>query len=83
MNPKIKKVEQEIDKIKDKISTYQARLRELEKQKTDLENADIVALFRGENLSEGEFAAFVQSLRKKNSPVPTGQPIKEEMEIED
>jgi len=55
----------------------------LEKQKTDLENADIVALFRGENLSEGEFAAFVQSLRKKNSPVPTGQPIKEEMEIED
>ena len=46
MNPKIEKLEKEIDKTKNKIAEMQARLRDLEKQKTELENTDYVAIAR-------------------------------------
>ena len=44
MNPKIEKLEKEIDKTKTRIAEMQARLRDLEKQKTELENTDYVAI---------------------------------------
>ena len=47
MNGKIQKGEAEIEKVKAKISTQQARLRELEQQKTELENTEIVGMVRG------------------------------------
>lgn len=62
MNPKIQKVTGEIEKIKAKIAGQQARLRELERQKTELENAEIVAIFRKERLTENDFAAFVRQM---------------------
>lgn len=77
MNPKIEKVEAEIEKTKAKLATLQLRLRDLERQKTELENAEIVALFRSENLTEGEFAAFIRSMRSNPAPGP-GQFIKQE-----
>ena len=43
MNPRIKKIEQEIDKLKGKVASYQTRCRELEQQKRELENTEIVA----------------------------------------
>ena len=44
MNPKIEKLEKEIDKTKAKIAEMQGKLRKLEEQKTELENTDYVAV---------------------------------------
>jgi hypothetical protein len=62
-NPKIEKVKAEIEKTKAKISEHQAKLRVLERQKTDYENEQIVALVRGEKISDAELAALMESLR--------------------
>ena len=64
MNKKIEKVCAEIDKTKTKISEYNARLRELEKQKTELENTEIVELVRGVEASPAELAAFIKAFRE-------------------
>jgi anthranilate phosphoribosyltransferase len=65
MNPRIAKIKDEIEKIKEKLSRGQIRLRELEKQLTDLENADIVAAVRGVEIAPDELAAFVQMFKEK------------------
>lgn len=65
MNPKIAKIKDEMEKLKVKINRGQIRFRELEKQLTDLENADIVAAVRGVDIAPDELAAFVQMFREK------------------
>jgi hypothetical protein len=71
-NPKIEKVREQIAKTKDIIADYQAKLRELEKQKTDLENLAVIAMFRKEKLDEDEFSALLHSM-KKDEPEPAPQ----------
>ena len=66
MNAKIERVCAEIEKVKEKVAQQQARLRDLERQKTNLENAEIVALYRRENFSEDEFAALLRTQRGQN-----------------
>lgn len=66
MNGKINKVIAEIDKTKAKISEYNSRLRELEKQKTELENTEIVELVRGVEASPAELAAFIKAFREQS-----------------
>lgn len=81
MNTKITKVCAEIEKTKAKISEYNSRLRELEKQKTELENTEIVELVRGVEASPAELAAFIKAFREKSgTPVLLG---KEEPEHEE
>ena len=63
MNPKIEKLEKEIDKTKNKIAEMQARLRDLEKQKTELENTDYVAIARSFHLTPQQLAEFLKSQR--------------------
>jgi len=63
MNPKIARVIGDIKKAKTKITEAQARLRELEKQKTELENAELVAVIRGMKVSPEEFEAFLAARR--------------------
>ena len=46
MNPKIEKLEKEIEKTKTKIAEMQAKLHKLEEQKTELENTDYVEVAR-------------------------------------
>ena len=46
MNAKIERVIKEIDKTKEKLTEFQGRLRELERQKTELENTQIVDTVR-------------------------------------
>jgi len=60
MNAKIERVNKEIDKTKEKISEQQARLRDLEKQKTELENLDIVSTVRGMNISFTDLAEVLK-----------------------
>lgn len=78
MNPRIQKVMGEIEKTKTKIAEFQARLRELERQKTELENAEIVAIFRKEKMTEDEFARFVSSMGAKTAPASGKEVIHEE-----
>ncbi len=74
MNPKIERINKDIDKTKDKISEYQARLRELEKQKTELENTDIVEAVRGMDIPLTDLPAILKALRDQNgAPFTSGQ----------
>ena len=61
MNPKIEKVEKEITKTKNKIAELQAKLRDLEKQKIELENTDYVAVARSFHLTPEELAEFLKT----------------------
>ena len=63
MNPRIPKITDEIEKLKRKIAEYQSRLRDLERQKTELENADIIAMVRGIDIPPGQLAEFARLFR--------------------
>ena len=63
-NPKIEKAKTEIEKTKAKISELQAKLREQEREKVRLENEQIVALVRGERISDAELTALLRSLHR-------------------
>lgn len=72
MNQKIIKIDSEIEKTREKLSDCQIRLKELERQKTELENADIVAMVRRVNIPASEFEAFARAFmeQRKNGPLP-------------
>ena len=76
MNNKLNKLQMEIDKIKQKITEQQAKLRELEQQKTEIENTEIVELVRSMKMNTGELSIFLKEYREKNdAPIlmPTTQ----------
>ena len=60
MNPKIKKIDNEYEKNAAKITELQARQKELEKQRTELENLDIIGLVRGVGLTPQQLAALIK-----------------------
>lgn len=68
MNPKFKKIDAEYAKNTEKISTLQNRQKELEKQRRELENLDIVGLVRGMGMTAEELAALMKAARE-NRPV--------------
>ena len=61
------KIVTEIEKVKSKIATQQARLRELEQQKTELENTEIVGMVRGLEVTPEELATIIQAIRSGNT----------------
>ena len=62
---KLTKLQMEIDKIKQKISEQQTRLRELELQKTEIENTEIVELVRSMKMNTSELSTFLKAYREK------------------
>ena len=54
-----------MEKTRDKIGVLQARLRDLEKQKTELENTEIISAVRGMDISLTELADMLKQLRAK------------------
>ena len=67
---KLTKLQMEIDKIKQKISEQQTRLRELEQQKTEIENTEIVELVRSMKMNTSELSTFLKAYREKtNAPI--------------
>ncbi len=68
MNAKIQRIINEIEKTKDKICEFQARLKELEKQKTELENMEIISAVRGMDISFADLATLL-----KNPQITSGQ----------
>ena len=74
MNVQINKVANDIEKTKAKIAELQALLPELEKKKTDLENAEIVRLVRKASVEPNALAGFLNSIKTKPSaPESTAQ----------
>lgn len=71
MNAKIERVNKDIDKAKEKINEFQTRLRELEKQKTKLENTEIVEAVRGTDISLNDLPAVLKVLREQNGALFT------------
>ena len=63
LNAKIERVNKDIQKTKDKISEFQTRLRELERQKTELENTEIVDAVRGMDISLTDLAALLKAAK--------------------
>lgn len=66
MSKKKQKVILEISKTKKKISDLQEKLRELERQKTEIENTEIVELVRSTKMNTSELATFLKAHREKN-----------------
>ena len=75
MNPKIKKIDAEYEKNAAKITRLQARQRELEKERLELENTDIIGLVRGMGLTPDQLAALIQSGR---AAAPAAEPERKE-----
>ena len=61
MNPKIKKINTEYEKNAAKIAELQARQEELTKQRTELENLDIIGLVRNMGLDPDQLAALIHA----------------------
>ena len=73
MNPKIEKLANDIEKTTAKIAEQQARLRDLEKQKTELENTDFVAVARSYHLTPQELAEFLKTRQMASVQEPSPQ----------
>ncbi len=61
MNAKLNKVNQEIERARAKIAELQALLPVLEKQRTQLENAEWIKALRSADVAPENFNAFVES----------------------
>ena len=62
MNPKIKKINAEYDKNAAKIAELQARQKELIRQRTELENSDIMELVHSHDLDITRLAALIRTM---------------------
>ena len=62
MNPKIKKSNAEYDKNAAKIAELQARQKELVRQRTELENSDILELVHSHDLDITRLAALIRTM---------------------
>ena len=67
MNPKFKRIDTEYEKNAAKISVLQNRQKELEKQRRELENLDIVGLVRGMGMTAEELSALMKASRENRS----------------
>jgi predicted nucleic acid-binding Zn-ribbon protein len=63
MNPKLQKVNREIERAKAKIAELQASLPALEKQKEELENTDWIKALRSADVAPEDFTAFIEAYR--------------------
>lgn len=64
---KLERIEAEIAKTKETISKQQTRLRELEAQKTEVENLQIVQMVRALRMTPAELSTFLSG--KQESPL--------------
>ena len=62
MNPKIKKINAEYDKNAAKIAELQARQKELIRQRTELENSDILELVHSHDLDITRLTALISTM---------------------
>ena len=70
MNPKIKKIDKEYEKNAVKITELQTRQRELEKERLELENLDIIGLVRSMGLTPDQLAEIIKAAPVPAVPMP-------------
>ena len=63
MNPKIKKTREELERTKAKIVELQDLVPQLERSVTDMENTEIIRLFRSADIAPADLPAFIASLK--------------------
>lgn len=78
---KLEKIEREMQRTREKIAEYQNRLKELDAQKTEQENLQIIQLVRAMRLSPQELTEFLQ--RGAVMPAPAAIPYHEQEDSED
>ena len=81
MNPKIQKTINEIEKTKTRIAELQARLQELEAQRIDMENTEIVGLFRSVDVAPQDLADFIRAFKAQNSRTSFKPAYQEKQEV--
>jgi len=64
-NSKINRIDKEMQKTRDKITEYQNKLKELQAQKTEAENLQIVQMVRSMRLTPQELSQLL-----KSDPIP-------------
>ena len=75
------KIQAEIDKVKAKIAEQQARLKELEKNKLEAENSEIVDIVRGMSIPLTELPLLFEQLKSGGAlgqSVPKSEPVEKE-----
>ena len=77
-NKKILKIEKEIQKTREKITEQQGRLKELEMQKTEAENLEIVQMVRSLHMTPAELSEFLAK-----GVIPDNESITENEYMED
>ena len=71
MNPRITKLKEERDKLFEKATAYQARIKAIEEQIMKLENTDIVGIVRETGVTIDELAEILALLEKQpNAALP-------------
>jgi len=71
MNPRIIKLKEERDKLFEKATAYQARIKAIDEQIMKLENTDIVGIVRETGVTIDELAEILALLEKQpNAPLP-------------
>jgi len=67
---KLDKIEKEMQKTREKIAEYQNRLKELDGQRIEIENLQIVQAVRAMRLTRDELAAFMRGESSEQQPAP-------------
>ena len=74
---KLERIEREIEKTRGKITEYQNKLKELEAQRTEQENFEIVGIVRSMCMNRDELMNF---LRSGGNDVPPAENVYHEQE---
>ncbi len=75
---KIKRIDQEIKKIRDKMEVYQEKLKVLEAQKTEAENLEIVQMVRAMQMTPEQLSAMLSGSSISGSTAVSKECDKEE-----
>lgn len=67
----LKKVNNEIAKIEAQIELLQTRLRDLKAQRTQLENAEMIAAIRNANFNAEDMLAVIQAIKDGGTDLAT------------
>ena len=66
MSQKLEKLSAEIEKTRARITVLQTRLQDMEQQRSELENTEIVELVRSVTATPEELAAFIKAFRESS-----------------
>jgi hypothetical protein len=84
MNQRITKLTSEIERARTKATELAAKLKDLERQKVELENAEYVSIIRELDMTPQELSAFLKrhthggggtAVRKHTAPQSAGQEV--------